>query len=111
MIKNYFIVTLRNLFKNRVYALINILGLGLALAICIVAYFNHMFAYEFDRSHENFDEIYRINSSMPVILYSGFSDPSDAEEIKNSGIREMLMKPIDKKKLAQVVRRVLDENL
>lgn len=62
MIKNYFIVTLRNLFKNRVYALINILGLGLALAICIVAYFNHMFAYEFDRSHENFDEIYRINS-------------------------------------------------
>lgn len=62
MIKNYLIITLRNLFKNRVFALINILGLGLALAICIVAYFNHMFAYEFDRNHENFDKIYRVNS-------------------------------------------------
>ena len=62
MIKNYLVITLRNLFKNRVFALINILGLGLALAICIVAYFNHMFAYEFDRNHENFDKIYRVNS-------------------------------------------------
>lgn len=62
MIKNYLLVALRNLYKNRIYALINILGLGLALAICIVAYFNYMFAHNFDRSHENFNEIYRVNS-------------------------------------------------
>ena len=49
MLRNYLLVTLRNLYKNKVYALINILGLGLALAICIVAYFNHMFGYEFGR--------------------------------------------------------------
>ncbi len=49
MIKNYILVTLRNLYKNRIYALINILGLGMALAICIVAYFNHMFGYDYDR--------------------------------------------------------------
>lgn len=62
MIKNYLLVTLRNLYKNRVYALINILGLGVALAICIVAYFNHMFGYDYDRWHENFKELYRVNS-------------------------------------------------
>jgi putative ABC transport system permease protein len=62
MIKNYLMVTLRNLYKNRVYALINILGLGMALSICIVAYFNHMFGYDYDRWHENFKEIYRVNS-------------------------------------------------
>ena len=62
MIKNYLLVTLRNLYKNRIYALINILGLGMALAICIVAYFNHMFGYDYDRWHENFKEIYRVNS-------------------------------------------------
>ena len=60
MFKNYLLVTFRNLYKNKVYALINILGLGLALAICIVAYFNHMFGYDFDRYHENFEEIYRV---------------------------------------------------
>jgi putative ABC transport system permease protein len=62
MLKNYFIVALRTLSKNRVFTIINIIGLGLALAVCIVAFFNHMFNYEFDRNNENFDEIYRINS-------------------------------------------------
>ena len=62
MFRNYLLVTFRNLYKNKVYALINILGLGLALAICIVAYFNHMFGYDFDRGNENFEEIYRVTS-------------------------------------------------
>ena len=66
MFKNYLLVTFRNLYKNKVYALINILGLGLALAICIVAYFNHMFGYDFDRSHENFEEIYRVTSNRQM---------------------------------------------
>jgi len=62
MFRNYLLVTLRNLYKNRIYALINILGLGMALSICIVAYFNHMFGYDFDRHNEQFKELYRVNS-------------------------------------------------
>ena len=62
MFKNYLHVTFRNLYKNRIFALINILGLGIAISICIVAYFNQMFGYDFDRWHENFDEIYRVTS-------------------------------------------------
>ena len=60
MLKNYLLVTFRNLLKNRVFSLINILGLGIALSVCIVAYFNFMFNYNFDRANENFDKIYRI---------------------------------------------------
>jgi putative ABC transport system permease protein len=60
MLKNYLLVTFRNLLKNRIFTLINIFGLGIALAVCIVAFFNHMFNYDFDRTHENFDEIYRV---------------------------------------------------
>jgi len=62
MIRNYLLVTFRNLLKNRVFTLINILGLGIALSVCIVAFFNHMFNYEFDRNNVNFDKIYRVNS-------------------------------------------------
>jgi putative ABC transport system permease protein len=62
MFKNYLSVTFRNLLKNRVFTLINIIGLGIALSVCIVAFFNHMFNYEFDRTHVNFDQIYRVNS-------------------------------------------------
>jgi putative ABC transport system permease protein len=62
MFRNYLLVTFRNLWKNKIFTLINIIGLGIALAVCIVAFFNHMFNYEFDRTHENFKEIYRITS-------------------------------------------------
>src|SRR5512140_863196 len=62
MFKNYLLVTFRNLLKNKVFTLINILGLGIALSVCIVAFFNHMFNYEFDRNNVNFDKIYRVNS-------------------------------------------------
>lgn len=62
MIRNYLLISLRNLYKNRVYAAINILGMGLALAVCIVAYFNYAFDHNFDRRHANFDEIYRVTN-------------------------------------------------
>jgi putative ABC transport system permease protein len=62
MLRNYLLVTFRNLIKNKVFTLINIFGLGIALSVCIVAFFNHMFNYEFDRNNVNFDKIYRINS-------------------------------------------------
>lgn len=62
MIKNYLLVTFRNLLKNKVFTFINIIGLGIALSVCIVAFFNHVFNYEFNRTHLNFDKIYRVNS-------------------------------------------------
>jgi len=62
MIKSYLLVIYRNLLKNRVFTLINILGLGIALSVCIVAFFNQMFNYEFDRNNVNFDKIYRVTS-------------------------------------------------
>ncbi len=60
MIRNYLLVTFRNLLKNKIFTIINIAGLGIALSVCIVAFFNHMFNYEFDRTHKNFNKIYRV---------------------------------------------------
>jgi putative ABC transport system permease protein len=60
MVKNYLLVTIRNLLKNKIFTLINITGLGIALSVCIVAFFNHMFNYNFDRTHKNFNQIYRV---------------------------------------------------
>ncbi len=62
MLRNYLLVTFRNLLKNKVFTIINIIGLGIALSVCIVAFFNNMFNYEFDRANENFNKIYRVNS-------------------------------------------------
>ncbi|MGL1885082.1 MAG: ABC transporter permease [Reichenbachiella sp.] len=62
MIKNYLKITIRNLFRTKVYVAINVLGLGLALACCIVAYLNSKFNWDFDKSHTQIDHIYKIHT-------------------------------------------------
>lgn len=62
MIRNYLLITLRSLMKNKVFIFINVLGLAVGIACCIVSYFNWEFNAEFDHHHANADKIYRINS-------------------------------------------------
>ena len=61
MLTNYLKLTLRSLYKNRVFVLINVIGLGTALACCIVAYLNWEYNQKFDTNHVHADEIYRVN--------------------------------------------------
>jgi PAS domain S-box-containing protein len=53
-------------------------------------------------------EILRIRPGMPVILITGHSETMSKERAKDSGISEFIMKPLSKRELAQVIRRVLD---
>ena len=61
MLKNYIKITFRSLLKNKLFAFINVFGLGVALACCIVAYLNWEYNAKFDTYHENAHKIYRIN--------------------------------------------------
>ena len=61
MFKNFLMVTMRSLMKSKVFVIINIIGLGLALACCIVAFLNYEFAMSFDKQHENYDELYQVS--------------------------------------------------
>ena len=60
MIQNYLKIALRNLLRYKTYSLINILGLAMGMAICvlIILYVQHELSY--DRYHENSDLIYRL---------------------------------------------------
>ncbi len=60
MLKNYFKIAVRSLLKNKSYVIINILGMGTAIACCIVAYLNYDFNAKFDQYNANFDEIYHV---------------------------------------------------
>ena len=62
MLKNYFKTAYRNLKRNLSYTIINVLGLGLAIACCIVAFLINELDFEFDKSQENTENIYRVNS-------------------------------------------------
>jgi putative ABC transport system permease protein len=49
MLRNYFKVGLRSLFKNRVYALINILGLAIGMAACLMILLFVRYELSYDR--------------------------------------------------------------
>jgi putative ABC transport system permease protein len=59
MLRNYFKTAWRNLWKNRVYSLINIAGLAIGMAACIVILLFVFYEASFDRMHTR--NIYRLN--------------------------------------------------
>ncbi|MDX1628337.1 MAG: ABC transporter permease [Fulvivirga sp.] len=62
MFKNYLKITFRSLWKNKGFVITNVLGLGIAIACCIVAYLNFNYNQQFDTEHKNAEKIYRLNS-------------------------------------------------
>jgi len=60
MIRNYFMIALRTLSRNKLHVFINISGLaiGLTSVILIVSYVNFEFSY--DRFFNDFDRVYRL---------------------------------------------------
>ena len=66
MFKNFLIISLRYLWKNLLFVGTNILGLAVALALCITAYLNSKYDYDWDRKHSNFDDIYKINITREI---------------------------------------------
>jgi ABC-type antimicrobial peptide transport system permease subunit len=62
MIKNYLLITFRNLMKNKLFISINVIGMAISIACCIIGYFNYDFNVSFDRHHKNAHTIYRVGS-------------------------------------------------
>jgi signal transduction histidine kinase/ActR/RegA family two-component response regulator len=53
--------------------------------------------------------ILHIRPDTPIILCTGFSEAISEEKAKAIGIREFVMKPIIRQKIARIIRRVLDQ--
>ena len=61
MIKNYFIIAIRNLIRQKGYFLINLLGLTIGLTACILIAFYVIDEFSYDKFHEKSDRIFRAN--------------------------------------------------
>jgi len=60
MIKNYFKIALRNILKYKGYSFINVAGLAVGMACCILILAYIVNELSFDKFHERADDIYRI---------------------------------------------------
>jgi len=60
MLRNYLIVAIRNLTRNTLYSFINILGLAVGIASCILVLMFIQNELSYDQFHKNADRIYRV---------------------------------------------------
>ena len=56
-------------------------------------------------------EILRIRPDIPIILCTGFTEAISEKTARAIGIREFVMKPIVRQKMAVIIRRVLDQEV
>jgi putative ABC transport system permease protein len=66
MIKNYFKTTFRNLWKNKTYSFINIIGLAVGTLCCLYILLYVQEQYSYDKHHAQAKDIYRINSILKL---------------------------------------------
>ncbi len=62
LFKSYFKIAIRHSWKNRGSVAINIVGLGLALSMCVFVYMIHAYNLEFDSFYKNTDNLYRLHA-------------------------------------------------
>ncbi len=64
MFQNYLKIALRNLWKNKGFSTINILGLAIGIATCLLITLYVLDELSFDKYHEKSDRIYRVNIDL-----------------------------------------------
>lgn len=64
MLKNFFISTLRNLSRNKVFTFLNVTGLAIGITVCLVIGVWLERELSFDKFHPNKDYIYRVSNTF-----------------------------------------------
>ena len=82
MFKNYLIIAFRNLAKHKVYSLINILGLAIGMAACLVIFLFISDELSFDGFHQKKAQIYRLDE---VQSFEGMSPQNVALSMPGMG--------------------------
>ena len=55
-------------------------------------------------------QIKEMRPETPIIICSGCQDDMDTDKIKSAEINDFVLKPLNRRAMAETVRRVLDEN-
>ncbi|MBF8962636.1 ABC transporter permease [Pontibacter sp. FD36] len=66
MLKNYLLIFWRNMTRNKVYAAINIVGLAIGIASCVLIYLYVQHELSYDKAFSKHDRIYRVVNDLIV---------------------------------------------
>ena len=66
MLKNYLTVAVRNISRHKTFSLINVMGLAVGMACCILIAVYILTELGYDRYHENADRICRLEAVLTL---------------------------------------------
>jgi putative ABC transport system permease protein len=92
MLKNHIIIAFRNLWRQKGYTLINIIGLTIGIACCILILLYVADEISYDRHHEKADHIYRIglHGIIGPNEFNGAISPAPMAEVFVEEIPEVI---------------------
>ena len=64
MLKNYYKIIIRNLWRNKLYTGINIIGLSLGIAALVWGVQTYRYSFSFDDFHKDKDQVFRVLTKM-----------------------------------------------
>ena len=64
MFRNYLKIAYRNIVRHKGFSLINILGLAIGMAVCIIIMQYVSYENSFDKFHDNYENIYRVQFNI-----------------------------------------------
>jgi putative ABC transport system permease protein len=70
MFRNYLKIALRHISRYKGYSFINVFGLAIGMACCILILLWVQDELSFDKFHENADDIYRLTTTTPTSVWS-----------------------------------------
>lgn len=73
MIKNYFITAFRNFWRNKVFSLINVLGLSIAISAALIIFLIVYYELSYDKFEPERDRIYRVTMDLKFNNIEGHS--------------------------------------
>jgi putative ABC transport system permease protein len=65
MIKSYWTMAWRSLVRNKIYTIVNVLGLAIGICACVVIYLITSYEFSFDTFHPDGDRIYCVDGGIP----------------------------------------------
>ena len=82
MFKNYFKIAGRSLWKNKVFSILNIIGLTVAFSVAILLTMHALHQLSYDKFHKNADKLYQANITwqIPKGTEVGTSQPTPLAE-------------------------------
>ena len=78
MLKNYFLVALRNFWRNKTFSFINIIGLAIGISASLIIFLLVQYDFSFDKFEKDGSRIYRVvaDSKSNSETYHGNSSPN-----------------------------------